>query len=63
MEYFSINNIEKKNNKLEIFLLELEDLYDRSHMFDGCDCLEEVSFFYGYKEESKEIVKERKYFF
>ena len=45
-EYIPIEEIEKgKINKLEIYLIELEDITDRSYMFHNCKLLEEISFF------------------
>ena len=40
--YFLIKDIDKKdkeNKKFEIFLLDLEDIYDRSYMFHQCEAL------------------------
>ena len=43
-EYFDIRDVEKGDNKIEILLLELKDIFDRSSMFEHCESLEEFSF-------------------
>ena len=44
-ENISRNDIEKENNKLEITLIELEDISNKSYMFHFCELLEEYSMF------------------
>ena len=43
--------IKKGENKLEIYMIELKEIYDRSHMFSLCFTLEEYSLF---EREQKE---------
>ena len=50
-DIFSINDIKKGESKLEIFLIELEDVYDKSYMFEFCYLLEEYSLFEGNEKE------------
>mgnify|MGYP002627316623 FL=1 len=52
-QYFYINDIDKEDNNLEILLIELKDIYDRSYMFQHCEYLEEFPL---YKTNEKEIL-------
>ena len=51
-EFFTIK--EKENNKFEIILIELEDIYNRSHMFSDCFSLESFSLIEVDEKEKKE---------
>ena len=63
--YFSISNInkeDKENKKIEILLLELEDISDRSYMFFNCKSLVEfvdIAYFDKNKNEIKEKPDEK----
>ena len=50
-----IDNEDKCNKKIEILLLEYEDITDRSFMFTDCYLLEELISFKDYYEELKEL--------
>ena len=52
---FSIKDLQKGEEKLEIFLIELEDIYDKSYMFQFCTSLEEYSLFEGNNNEFQKI--------
>ena len=52
-EFFSIK--EKEKNKLEIILIELEDIYNRSYMFCDCFSLESFSLIEVDEKEHKEV--------
>ena len=43
-EFFLIQDIKNGGDKLEIILIELEDIYNRSYWFEDCEYLEEFSF-------------------
>ena len=61
-DIFSIRDLKKGEEKLEIFLIELEGIYDKSYMFRMCTSLEEYSLFEGNDKEflkiKQKIVKE-----
>ena len=42
-EYFDVKDIENVDNKIEILLIELENITDKSYMFQSCDSLLELS--------------------
>ena len=52
--YFPFNFISKEDKKLELLLIELEDITNRSYMFANCEALEEFSFVYEAQKEIKE---------
>ena len=43
-EYFYIDNIELNNDKLEISIILLEEIFEGSYMFHNCKSLEEIIF-------------------
>ena len=53
-EYFSIEDIEDEN-KVEILLIELDDISNKSYMFQDCHLLEEFSSYIENKKESEII--------
>ena len=55
VEYFSLKNINKKANKLELLLIELEYNPDKSNMFHECDSLEQFSIIYDHKDFNKQM--------
>ena len=57
-EYFSTSDIEKGDIKLELFLLDLENITNRSYMFYECDQLEYFSLFENEKMNSQKELKE-----
>ena len=57
-EYFHFNNIEKEDTKLEIILIELQEINDRSYMFDSCYYLEEFPLLRD-ESEKKAIISEK----
>ena len=42
-EFFSLKDIKNEENKIEIFLIELDNISDKSYMFQYCDSLLELS--------------------
>ena len=54
-EYFYINDIEKNDEKLEILLIEFEEIYDKSYMFYRCEALEKFPIFKNIGRSEKEI--------
>ena len=44
-EFFLIQDFKTGGDKLEIILIELDDVYNRSYWFEDCEYLEEFSFF------------------
>ena len=62
-EFFLIQDIKTSGNKLEIILIELDDVYNRSYWFEDCECLEEFSFFFENENDLKDDNnKKEKYF-
>ena len=58
---FKIENLDKEdleNKKLELFLIEIEDLMDRSYMFYECESLIEVTLSKEYKIKQNSIIEE-----
>ena len=55
-EYFPFENIQIEDNILKIFLIEFEDIYNRSYMFNLCSSLEGISFI---NEKETRIDKEK----
>ena len=53
-EHFPTIDIDKKDDKLEIFLVELDDLYDRRYIFDNCNFLEYIPLFEAIKYDSND---------
>ena len=53
-EFFYIKDIDKEDDKLEISLVELKNIIDRSFMFENCNYLEDIFFFEKDKKESIE---------
>lgn len=58
-EHFSFKYIENKEDKLELSLIEFEDIKDKSHIFQNCDLLEEFSLFKEQKEFEPENLIEK----
>ena len=56
--YFSINDIDKEDYKLEIILIELDKILDKSYMFYNCSSLEEFPL--SKEEEKKELKNSEK---
>ena len=54
-EYFLTKDIDKNDEKLEIFLLELKNIKNCSYMFDGCKLLEEFQLFQSHKKNDENI--------
>ena len=57
-KYFPPNFISKEDKKLELFLMEKEDITNRSYMFADCKALEEFSFIHEAQKEINEFKKE-----
>ena len=54
-EYFSTKDIDKNDEKLEIFLLELKTIKNCSYMFDRCELLEEFQLFQSHEKNDENI--------
>ena len=55
-EYFSIEDIDKNENKLELYLLEIDYIKQKSYMFNNCKSLEKFSLL---EEEEENAIEEK----